>query len=226
MENGYILLHRKITKWQWYQDTNVFRLFVDLLLDANYEDSKKGFLTIKRGQCLTSLKRMSERTGLTYQQIRTALSKLEKSEEINKQTTNANTIITINNYDNYQDINKRITNEQQTDNNIKININKEKEYKEINRKENIKEKIEQKYFDSLKVNTIFNEFLELRKKLKAVNSERAINTLINKLNEYDEETQYKMIEQSIVNSWKGIFELKKNNRKDNVLETLKRIYNE
>lgn len=72
--------------------------------------------------------------------------------------------------------------------------------------------IENKYFESLKVNTIFNEFLELRKKLKAVNSDRAIKTLINKLNEYDEETQYKMIEQSIVSSWKDVYELKNKNK--------------
>ena len=224
MDEGYIKIHRKIVKWQWYQDINTFRLFFDLLLDANYEKSKNGFLIIEKGQVLTSLKRMSERTGLTYQQIRTSLGKLEKSGEINKQTTNANTIITINNWCQYQESNKRITNEQQTNNNIK-EYKEEKEYKEINIKEKYKkEKIEKKYFESLKVNTIFNEFLELRKKLKAINSERAINSLINKLNNYDEETQYKMIEQSIVNSWKGLFEIKE--RKDNVLETLKKIYNE
>ena len=89
-----------------------------------------------------------------------------------------------------------------------------------------KEKVEKKYFESLKVNSLFNEFLELRKKLKAVNTDRAINMLINKLNEYDEETQYEMIEQSIVNSWKGIFELKnKSKKRDNVLDTLREIYN-
>ena len=222
---GFIKLHKQMVNWQWYKDNNTKILFIDLLLDANFIESKSGFLTIKRGQVLTSLKRMSERTGLSFREIRTALSKLVKSGEIDKQTTNANTIITIKNYSQYQDLDKRKTNERQTKDNIK-EYKEEKEYKEINRKENIKEKIEQKYFDSLKVNTIFNEFLELRKKLKAVNSERAINTLINKLNEYDEETQYEMIEQSIVNSWKGIFELKNNNRKDNVLRTLKRIYNE
>ena len=206
MDNGYILLHRKITKWQWYHDASVFSLFVDLLLDANYEDSKVGFLTVKRGQCLTSLKRINERTGLTYQQIRTALSKLEKSGEINKQTTNRCSIITINNYDDYQDINKQSTNKQQTSNNIK-EYKKEQEYKKESISKDIPKK-EVKYFDSLRVNSLFNDFLEVRQKLKAVNSERAINMLIKQLSNYDEETQCGMIEQSIVNSWKGLFELK------------------
>lgn len=127
MNDGFIKIHKKIENWQWYKDSNTKSLFIDLLLDANWQDSKNGFLTIKRGQCLTSLKRINERTGLTYQQIRTSLSKLEKSEEINKQTTNRYSIITINKYNDYQEINKQTTNKQQTNNNIKDN----KDNKEI-----------------------------------------------------------------------------------------------
>lgn len=231
--DGFIKLYKKIIKWQWYKDSNTLHLFIDLLLDANYEDSKVGYEIIKRGQCLTSLKRIHENTGLTYQQIRTSLSKLEKSGEINKQTTNKYSIITIEKYNDYQEPNKQITNKQQTNNNIK-EYKEYKEYKE--EKEYIKEsiskdipkKVENKYFESLKVNTLFNEFLELRKKIKAVNSERAIKSLVNKLNNYDEDTQYKMIENSIVNSWKDVYELKeqKSKGKDVVFDTLQRIYNE
>lgn len=130
--NGYILIHRKLLNWQWYKDSNTLHLFIDLLLDANYEDSKVGFQIIKRGQCLTSLKRIHENTGLTYQQIRTSLSKLEKSGEINKQTTNRYSIITINKYNNYQELNKQTTNKQQTNNNIKINTIKNNTNNEIN----------------------------------------------------------------------------------------------
>ena len=228
--DGFIKLYKRIESWQWYKDSTTLHLFIDLLLDANYEDSKIGFQIIKRGQCLTSLKRMHERTGLTYQQIRTSLDKLQKSEEINKQITNRYSIITINKYNDYQETNKQVTNKQQTNNNIKEykEEQEEKEYIKESISKDIPKKAEKKYFESLKVNTLFNEFLELRKKIKAVNSERAINTLINKLNNYDEDTQYKMIENSIVNSWKDVYELKeqKSKRKDVVLDTLKRMYNE
>lgn len=64
------------------------------------------------------------------------------------------------------------------------------------------------YFENDNLNSIFIEFLEVRKKLKAVNSDRAIKTLINKLNKYDDDTKYQMIENSIVNSWKDVYELK------------------
>ena len=64
------------------------------------------------------------------------------------------------------------------------------------------------YFSNENLNTLFTEFLEMRKKLKAVNSERAINMLINKLNKYDDITKIKMLENSILNSWKDVYQLK------------------
>ena len=64
------------------------------------------------------------------------------------------------------------------------------------------------YYKDKKLNNIFKEFLNIRKKLKAVNSDRAIKMLITKLDKYDDDTKYKMIEQSIVHSWKDIYELK------------------
>lgn len=85
---------------------------------------------------------------------------------------------------------------------------KEKEKKIDKEKSNSKSK-ENIYFQNENLNSIFIEFLQIRKKLRAVNSERAINTLLNQLNKYDDETKYKMIENSIVNSWKGVYELKK-----------------
>ena len=101
--------------------------------------------------------------------------------------------------------------------------------KEIEKDNKSKRRIvkEEKYFENENVNSIFNEFLELRKKIKAINSERAINTLINKLNNYDDETKYKMIEQSIVNSWKDVYELKKEKKqKESFSEMLDRMEKE
>lgn len=164
--NGYILIHRKLLNWQWYKDSNTLHLFIDLLLDANYEDSKVGFQIIKRGQCLTSLKRIHENTGLTYQQIRTSLRKLEKSGEINKQTTNRYSIITINKYNDYQELNKQITNKQQTNNNIKINIiknnknNKELKEKYIKRKYGSFENVELTDEEYQKLKDRFSDYEE------------------------------------------------------------------
>ena len=116
----------------------------------------------------------------------------------------------------------QINNQKQTHQDVNVYVNNSKNNYDSNINVN---KVENIYFKNIKVNSIFIEFLELRKKIKAVNSNRAINTLVNKLNNYDDDTKYKMIETSIVHSWKDVYELK-NNGKDNVLDTLKKIYNE
>ena len=97
---------------------------------------------------------------------------------------------------------------------------------EIKNKDKDKDKeiiSENKYFENDNLNSIFIEFLAVRKKLKAVNSDRAINTLINKLNKYDDAIKYEMIEKSIVNSWKDVYELKENNIKPYASNTNKRV---
>ena len=67
------------------------------------------------------------------------------------------------------------------------------------------------YYNNKELNNIFLEYLDLRKKLKLVNTERAIKLLINKLEPYDDNIKYKMIEQAIEHSWKTVYELKDNN---------------
>lgn len=92
-----------------------------------------------------------------------------------------------------------------------IEIEKElEEDKDIELKKDKKKDIE--YFANAELNSLFTEFIEVRKKLKAVNSDRAIKTLINKLNKYDDNTKYQMIEKSIVNSWKDVYELKEDKK--------------
>lgn len=76
------------------------------------------------------------------------------------------------------------------------------------------------YFENQEVNDLFIEFLKIRKKVKAVNSDLAIKKLISKLNKYEDEIKIKMLENSIVNSWKDVYELKE--KKETALEKLQR----
>ena len=95
---GFIQLHRKIMCWDWYDDLNTFKLFIHCLLKANHKDKNWRGNTVKRGTFITSTEKLSKETGLTIQQVRTSLKKLEKTSEINKQTTNLNTCISMVNY--------------------------------------------------------------------------------------------------------------------------------
>ena len=60
---------------------------------------------------------------------------------------------------------------------------------------------------------LWGSFIEMRKKLKAVNSPTAIKALIKKLTA-NKDMANAMIEQSVVNSWKGIFDIKINYNQD------------
>ena len=144
--SGWITLHRKILEWEWFDNQNAFRLFIIILLLANWKDKMWRGIEIKRGQLLTSLETLVKISGLSFQQVRSAISNMQKTKEITIKTTNKNTLITILKYNDYQIIdfennklnNKQITsettNEQQTNNkqitttkeyNKENNVNKE-----------------------------------------------------------------------------------------------------
>lgn len=131
MSNGWVSIHRQILDWEWFTDVNTSHLFVYCLLKANHKDAKWRGLSVSRGAFVTSYESLSHATGLSVQQVRTSLDKLKSTGEVTSKSTNKNTIISITNYEIYQDSNKQITNEQQTnnkqittDNNIN-NINNE-----------------------------------------------------------------------------------------------------
>jgi uncharacterized phage protein (TIGR02220 family) len=114
--SGYISLHRKLLDWEWYNDNNTKILFIHCLLKANWEDKNWQGTLIKRGSFITSIETLSNELNLTFQNIRTSLSKLEKTNEIVKNSTNKNTLLTIVKYDDYQNLENKVTNEQQTNN--------------------------------------------------------------------------------------------------------------
>lgn len=84
---GWIKIFRQMIDWEWYKDVPTKTLFIHLLLTANYEDKKWKGITIKRGQLITSLNHLSEETGLSKQQVRTALKKLVATHEVTQLST-------------------------------------------------------------------------------------------------------------------------------------------
>lgn len=120
LKQGFIRLFRCITEWEWYTDIPVRVLFEHCLLKANHVDKEWRGIKIKRGSFLTSRENLAISTGLTVQQVRTAIKKLKLTNELTIKTTSQYSIISINNYDLYQNnnqqINQQTTNEQPTSN--------------------------------------------------------------------------------------------------------------
>lgn len=99
---GWISLYKKFVNWEWYQDTNVKSVFIHLLLLASYEDKKWQGRVVKRGQVIISSGNLASDLKLTRQQVRTALKKLQSTEEISIESTNKYLVITIEKYSDYQ----------------------------------------------------------------------------------------------------------------------------
>ncbi len=114
---GHIKLDRKILSWEWYHNDNVFKLFVHLLLTANYKDGKWQGNVVKRGQVITGLDKLSKQTGLSVMQLRTSFDKLKLTGEITIEITSKYRIVTICKYDSYQSFNSEYNNQSNNNNN-------------------------------------------------------------------------------------------------------------
>jgi len=105
MDKGFIKLYRKLKDWEWYKEETTFRLFIHLLISVNWEDKKWQGIEIKRGQILTTQRHLARDLfddEDKRQPIRTALSNLQLTQEITIEKTPKGSIITVNNYDEYQ----------------------------------------------------------------------------------------------------------------------------
>jgi len=104
---GWIKLHRKLKTWRWYKDSIMVHLFIHLLFSANRENGFFMDIPVKRGQLITGLYSLNEATGISIRSLRTALKRLENTNEIIRKTTNKYSLITLLNYETYQDKDKQ-----------------------------------------------------------------------------------------------------------------------
>jgi hypothetical protein len=126
-EVGYIKFYRQIKEWEWWGDIKTFRLFVYLLLSVNHTPGNFQGLQVEVGQIVTSLESLSRETGLSVQEVRTCLKRLKSTNEITSQTSSKYTVITVNNFTQYQESTQTLTNNQQASN--KRSTNDQQQYK-------------------------------------------------------------------------------------------------
>ena len=102
--NGYIKIDRGIMDWEWWDDDKVLKLWLTILLLANWEDKKWHGKEIPRGSFWTSIESLSEASGLSIQEVRTALCKLISTGEVTSKATNQGRLITVVKYGDFQDV--------------------------------------------------------------------------------------------------------------------------
>ena len=142
MHRGYIKIWRKSIDGGWLSNAKLWLFWCYCLLRATHKPRKVmlGFkeINLEPGQFIFGRRQASKDTKLSEQTVRTSLHMLLTSHNIAIQTTNKYSIITILNWDTYQDdekimthktTNKRPTNDQQLTTN--------KHYKKEKNKKNI-----------------------------------------------------------------------------------------
>ena len=128
---GFIKLNRNMLKWRWVTSPPTGWLFVILLMKANYKKMNFEGLTVEPGQVVTSYPSLVKSSGLSIQQCRSAIKRLKSTGEITVKLYPRYQVITIVNYNQYQEPTGRITVEQQASNRQATGKqHQEKEYKE------------------------------------------------------------------------------------------------
>ena len=208
MNEGYIKLYRKFVTWEWYDDINTSRLFLHLLLTANWKDTSWHGITIKRGQKMTSYRKLSSETKLSIQSVRTALTRLKSTQEVTVLATNQYIIINIEKYEDYQSIERVSSTEDSTESNMLATQSQHadnmqstlfKEYKELKEDNKSLSLKENKLNESLKEPSLFELFEnEFKRPLTQIELQR----LSDWSREYDQQLiVYSLREASINNAY-------------------------
>lgn len=214
--SGYFSINRDLINHELWLSESFSRgqAWVDLIGLAQWHESQIRIagqkITIKRGQCGWSELKLSQRWKWSRDKTRRFLVELKRDNRILMEPNTRTTIITICNYDKYQNIvdydnTTEHTTEPTSDNTT------EKHQKNIYNKNNKENKEKESIpLPPFIPQELWNDFLEVRKKLKAVNSDRAISNLISEAIKLHQQGQdlSAVINQSITRSWKTLYPLK------------------
>ena len=149
-KKGFIKLHRDIEEhWLWNDKPFDKRsAWIDLIMMANHDENKvvlgNQLYEVKRGQRITSIRKLGERWGWSREKVTNFLELLESDGMIQKKTDTKKTLLTIANYSKYQNrqdtemtqkghVNDTSMTRSDTNKNVK-NEKNEKNYKEVGEK--------------------------------------------------------------------------------------------
>lgn len=163
MQQGWLKIYRKILDNFLWEDRPFSRgqAWIDLILIANHEDKTTIFngnvVEIKRGQKMTSLRKLSDRWGWSITKTKKFLEVLQSEKMLTYKSNSKNTVYTIVNFNDYQE-------KQEHKNNTKItqkeNRNKtERKQKETNKNDK-NDKNDKNIFNNLSNDKLFVPLIE------------------------------------------------------------------
>lgn len=109
LDKGYIKLYRSVRD-NWIWDDKPFsrgQAWIDIIMSASHCDTKMMFngslITVKRGACITSIRKLAEKWGWSLEKTVKFLNELKKDGMITKDSNRSRTLITVEKYSDYQD---------------------------------------------------------------------------------------------------------------------------
>lgn len=224
---GWIKIHRKILENPIIcKDSDYLAVWIYLLLNATHKEIPALFkgkkIILQKGQLITGRKSMSNQLKISESKIYRIINDFKSEQQIEQQTSNQNSLISILNWDKYQQIeqqNEQQMNNERTTSEQRVNTNKnDKNVK--NDKNNVKEKntkrktfediFSENHFSEQLENTI-KDFIDMRKTIKKPMTSKALELLIKNLEKLTnlEEEKIAILNQSIEHSWQTVYPLKK-----------------
>lgn len=136
---GWIKLYRSIKHKSWYNKPDHLRIWIHLMIKATHQKYEFNFhgepMTLEPGQLVTGRKKLSKELNISESKVERVLTYFEKKEaQIEQRTDRQKRVITILNWNQYQQIEQRVNNdrtttEQRLDTNKNIkNVKNEKKY--------------------------------------------------------------------------------------------------
>lgn len=226
MGQGWICLHRKMIDWEWFSDPPTAHLFTYLLLAANHKPGRWKGIDIPKGGLITSRAQLAAKTGLSEQQIRTAIKHLISTGEVTSRSSSRYTLLIVNNYAQYQSDNQ-MTNQQSTNNQpatnqlITTNNNNNNNNNENNvtilPKSPAKQqpfrpaaelgRVVDNYTKNPDLRSKLIKFVESRKRRNKPVDAETMNMLLENLSDLakDDAGKIAVVDQTLMNGWNGFF---------------------
>lgn len=193
MSQGWIKIHRQIQDcdiWDTEEPFDYRSAWIDLLLLVNHKDKKTVFdgksITVKKGQRITSVRKLSERWHWSVNRTYRYLRLLEDLGMIQKESDNRRTLLTIVKYEDFQDTEN--THEYTDRTLIEHSRNTNKNEKNDKNEKNIKKEVKKEIFGEFKnVKLTLSEYDRLGDEFGTDKRDKAIRYL----DEYIEDKGYK-----------------------------------
>jgi len=220
---GWIKLHRKLKNSLVFDNPDLLKVWIWCLLKATHDDYIQMIglqeVELEKGQFIFGRKVAANELKMSESKTYRLIKKLENMQNLNIKANNKFSVITIENWENYQSDNNN--NEQQSEQ--QMNNKRTTNEQQMNTNKNIKNNknisiysIFDSYSENVDLRQALRDYSIMRNKIKAPLTERAVTLLLNKLDTLasTDDLKIKLLENATLSNWKSVYPLKEEKQQD------------